>query len=157
MARVKKLTDYLEANGVPYSTGTHAEAFTAQEVAAAQHVPGRMVAKTVVVKTERRFLMAVVPAHRKVDLAHLRALLGEGEVRLAQESEFARLFPECEVGAMPPFGNLFGLDVVADSSLAQNERITFSAGTHRETLTVSYKDFERLEKPRLERLVLEED
>jgi Ala-tRNA(Pro) deacylase len=125
----------------------HRQAYTAQDVAAAAHVPGRELAKSVVIKADDRFVLAVLPAPRKVDLEGLRQTLGASEVRMAHESEFASLFPGCEMGAMPPFGNLYGVDVYVDEALSQDEEIVFNAGTHVDAVRMRYKDFERLVKP----------
>jgi Ala-tRNA(Pro) deacylase len=139
-----KLREFLDAHKVRYTTLTHRPAFTAQEVAAAQHVPGKELAKVVVAKAGERYLMAVVPAPRKVDLRKLGQVLPEKTARLASEEEFAQLFPQCEPGAMPPFGNLFGLPVFVDQALARDEEIVFQAGTHVDTVRMKYSDFARL-------------
>lgn len=147
MAILAKLREFLERNQTPYEVMSHPTAYTAQGVAAAQHVPGRELAKVVVIKAENRFLMAVVPAPRKVSLEKLRRLLRTEPVRLATEDEFASLFPQCEPGAMPPFGNLFRLPVYVDRSLEADERIVFQAGNHTETVRLRYDDFARLVQP----------
>jgi len=147
MPILTKLKEFLDEHAVRYETLTHAPAFTAQEVAAAQHVPGRELAKVVIARAGERFVMAVLPAFRKLDLAKLGASLPEKAVGLATEEEFARLFPQCEPGAMPPFGNLFGLPVYVDASLACDETIVFQAGTHTETVRLRYADFTRLVGP----------
>jgi Ala-tRNA(Pro) deacylase len=147
MAILAKLREFLDTSRTPYEVMSHPTAYTAQGVAAAQHVPGRELAKVVVIKAEDRFLMAVVPAPRKVSLEKLRRLLRGKPVRLATEEEFATLFPQCEPGAMPPFGNLFGLPVYVDRSLEPDERIVFQAGNHTETVRLRYDDFARLVQP----------
>jgi len=145
---LKKLKDYLDRHGVHYEVLTHREAFTAQELAAAMHVPGREMAKVVVVKSGDRYLMAVLPAHHRLDLEKLRAITGR-DVSLATEAEMASLFPDCEVGAMPPFGNLYQLEVYVDRSLSEDESIVFNAGTHHEAMRASYQDFAKLVQPKV--------
>lgn len=144
-----RLTAFLEWEDVGYQTIEHATAYTAQGVAAAAHVPGQEVAKSTVVKTDGHFALAVLPAHKKVDLDALSRLTGGKAVSLASEAEFAGLFPECELGAMPPFGNLYGLPVWVDQSLAKDVTIVFNAGSHREAIRMAFADFRRLVSPRL--------
>lgn len=143
----ERLERYFQEQGVKYEVRQHPEVHTAQEVAAVEHVPGRLVAKVVVGVVDGRMTELVLPAPYRVDMPKLRAALGAKEARLAREEEFAGLFPDCEVGAMPPFGNLYNVPVVADPSLSQDPKIVFNAGTHRETMTVSYQDFVRLVAP----------
>jgi Ala-tRNA(Pro) deacylase len=143
----RKIQEYLESQGVPYEVIDHLTTYTAQEVAASAHLPGKNVAKTVIVKLDGRFAMAVLPAPYSVDLEQLRDLTGSIHVELAGEEEFTRLFPGCEVGALPPFGNLFGLEVYVASDLAQDEWIAFSAGSHTQLIRMRYADFERLVQP----------
>lgn len=145
----RKLKDYLDQNRIKYLTITHSPAYTAQEVAASAHVPGRDMAKTVIVWVADALAMVVLPANRKVVLHDLVELTGNGDVRLATEEEFASRFPDCEVGAMPPFGNLYGMDVCVSPSLAAAERIDFNAGSHTEIIQMAYADFARLVKPRV--------
>jgi len=147
MPILAKLKAFLDADKTPYEILAHRPAFTAQEVAAAQHVPPQELAKVVIVRTRDRFVMAVLPAPRRVDLHRLAEVLPEGRVRLATEQEFVQLFPHCEVGAMPPFGNLFGLPVYVDRSLEDDEEIVFPAGTHTETVRMKYADFVHLVQP----------
>lgn len=149
MAILTKLRDFLDRNNVRYEVASHAQAFTAQEVAAAQHVPGRLVAKVVMLRGGGDFVMVVLPAPLQVDLQKARAALGRADLQLATENEFAGLFPECEPGAMPPFGNLYGLAVWVDESLTKDEEIVFNAGTHTETVKMRYADFARLVQPRV--------
>lgn len=146
---VKKLKEFLDSHGIRYETIHHAEAFTAQGIAAAAHVPGREVAKTVMVKLDAKMAMAVLPASYKVDFALLKAASGAGKAVLASEQEFQDMFPECAIGAMPPFGNLYGLEVFAAESLKGNEKIAFNAGSHTELIRLSYKDFEKVVKPKI--------
>jgi len=142
-----RIAKFLKENKVKYKTQTHVPAYTAQEIAAAQHVPGKELAKTVIVKVDGKFAMAVLPASYRIDFDALKGLVKAKEVKLAGEEEFAGLFPGVETGAMPPFGNLYDLPVYAESSLREDETITFNAGTHVETITMAYADFERLVKP----------
>jgi Ala-tRNA(Pro) deacylase len=145
----QRLISYLEEQGIPYQTLEHTTAYTAQGVAASLHMRGREVAKTTVVKLDGRFEVAVLPAPRHVDFAALRALTGAQAASLATEAELARLFPGCEVGAMPPFGNLYGLPVWVDEQLAKDDAIAFNAGTHREAVKMSFADFCRAVGPRI--------
>jgi Ala-tRNA(Pro) deacylase len=145
---LKKLQDFLDDNKVKYQILTHSVAYTAQEIAALQHVPGRLMAKVVILKHNGRPLMTVLPATRRINLSRLQEVLGE-KARLETEEEFGSLFPGCEVGAEPPFGNLFNVDVLVDASLSENEEIIFNAGTHRETVRMGYKDFDRLVHPKV--------
>ncbi|MFZ5493738.1 MAG: aminoacyl-tRNA deacylase [Verrucomicrobiota bacterium] len=142
-----KLREYLDSRAVKYVSLQHSPAFTAQEVAQSVHVAGRDFAKTIVVCTEAGFAMVVLPATRRIVLADLREMLQVPHVRLATEQEFRDLFPDCELGAMPPFGNLYGLPVYVAESLADEEEIAFNAGTHTEVIKMRYEDFEALAKP----------
>ena len=143
----KQLKKFLDDAGVSYKVTKHPEAFTAQEVAAVEHVPGKAMAKVVMVLADKKPLMSVLPASYRVNFDKLKKLLGAKTVRLASEEEFGGLFPDCEVGAMPPFGEMFDLPVCSDQALQEAERITFNAGTHTETVTVTYADYERLAQP----------
>lgn len=143
----EKLEAYLRENRVPYQAQHHPVAFTAQEVAASEHIPGRLLAKVVMVSADGRMVMLAVPAPHRVDLARAATVLGAKDVRIAREAEFSGAFPDCEVGAMPPFGNLYGVPVYVDRSLAEDETILVQAGTHTDTVTLRYADFERLVKP----------
>jgi Ala-tRNA(Pro) deacylase len=147
MSVAAKLKECLDGNKVKYDVLTHPQVYTAQGVAAATHVPGNELAKSVILKVDDRFVLAVLPAPRKVDTEQLQTQLGARNVRMAHESEFASLFPGCETGAMPPFGNLYGVDVYVDRSLTRDEEIVFNAGTHVEAIRMKYKDFERLVGP----------
>lgn len=143
----ERLESYLRENGVPFRVDWHPLAYTAQEVAAAEHVSGYLVAKPVLVRCDDGgFVMAVLAAPHRLDLAKLEKLVGK-TCRLAEESEFAPLFPDCEVGAEPPFGNLYGVPVYVDRRLAEDPEIVFRCGSHRETMRVAYRDFERLVQP----------
>lgn len=149
---VKKLKDFLDKNGVKYVSLKHSPAFTAQEIAASAHVPGKELAKTVMVKLDGKMAMAVLPASFRVDFELLKKAAGAKKAELAGEEEFKGAFPECELGAMPPFGNLYGMAVYASEALAADEEIAFNAGSHIELLKLAYKDFERLVKPTVARL-----
>ncbi len=149
---VKKLKEYLDSEKIKYVSLTHSPAFTAMEVAESAHVPGRELAKTVIVKLDGRMAMAVLPSTRKVDLNLLRESVSAQEAKLASETEFRSLFPDCETGAMPPFGNLYDLEVYVSPRLAEDDQIAFNAGSHTEVMKLAYKDFERLAKPRLVRM-----
>ncbi len=144
---VAKLKQFLDANRVPYASIKHYEAFTAQEIAAAAHVRGRELAKTVMVKIDGAMAMAVLPAPKKLDTDSLKAVARARTVALATEREFKDLFGDCEPGAMPPFGNLYGIKVYVEASLAEDKQISFNAGTHDELIQMSYRDFERLVQP----------
>jgi len=145
----ERLDAYLRENKVPFQVIHHPLAYTAQEVAAAEHVPGKMLAKVVMVFADGKLVMLALPAPHRVDLNKAAAALGAKEVRLAHEEEFVAAFPDCEVGAMPPFGNLYDLPVYMDKALAEDDTIIFQAGTHTDTVSLKYADFERLVKPRV--------
>jgi Ala-tRNA(Pro) deacylase len=146
---VDKLTEFLNAHNVKYVTISHSPAFTAQEIAASAHIPGKELAKTVMVNIDGKMAMAVLPASSKVNLEALKNAAGAKTAELASEDEFQRAFPDCDIGAMPPFGNLYGMDVFASEALAQDEEIAFNAGSHVELVRLAYKDFEREVKPRV--------
>ena len=143
----RKLKEFLDRNQVRYVVMNHSAAYTSQEVAASAHVSGRDFAKTVIVKLDDEWAVAVLPANRKVILQDLREITGADQVKLATEYEFQKLFPDCEVGAMPPFGNLYGMKVFVAPVLAQEEEIAFNAGSHTEVIKMPYSDFERLAQP----------
>jgi Ala-tRNA(Pro) deacylase len=144
-----KLRDYLDQNHIKYTLITHSKAYTAQEMAAVMHVPGKELAKVVILKMDGSFVMAVIPAPHKIDLERLRDATGVKQVELASEKEFQKLFPDCEVGAMPPFGNLYGLPIYAANPLEKDKEIVFNAGSHTEAIRMQYEDFARLVKPTL--------
>lgn len=144
---LKSLTDLLEQEHVRYTVIPHTPAYTAQEVAASAHVPGRELAKTVIVKVDGRLAMVVLPATEQVRTEALCKALGARDVALADEDEFDARFPDCETGAMPPFGNLYGLEVFVSPRLAQDEEICFNAGSHEELIRMRYRDFERIAHP----------
>jgi Ala-tRNA(Pro) deacylase len=145
---VKKIKEFLDTSGVKYIVVSHAPAYTAQEIAASAHIPGRELAKTVMVKLDGKMAMAVLPASYVVDFDRLKQAAGSSKAELATEDEFRSLFPECEVGAMPPFGNLYDIPVYAEKSLTEDEEIAFNAGSHKELFRMAYKDFEKLVKPK---------
>lgn len=146
---ITKLREYLEKNGVPYEIVTHAPAFTAQRTADSAHITGKELAKTVMVKVDGDLAMAVLPAASKVNMDVLQEMLGAEHVRLASESDFKDVFPDCEVGAMPPFGNLYGVEVYVAQDLSEHETVAFNACSHTELLRMAYRDFERLVQPRV--------
>jgi Ala-tRNA(Pro) deacylase len=141
-----RLENHLRENGVVFGVQEHPTAFTAQKTAASEHVPGRMFAKVVMAITEGDLIMLVLAASSVVDVAKVSEVLGK-QAQLASEGEFASAFPDCEAGAMSPFGNLYDVPVYVDRALARNERIVFQAGTHTVTMSVVYADFERLARP----------
>lgn len=146
---VQKLKAYLDQNHVPWVSIVHSPAYTAQETAASAHVRGKNLAKTVMVKVDGRMAMAVLPASERVDLESLREMTGAARVSLATEHEFRTLFPDCEPGAMPPFGNLYGMDVFVAPHLAEDAEIAFNAGSHTELIRLPFRDFERLVQPKV--------
>jgi Ala-tRNA(Pro) deacylase len=147
MTMCRELQTYLDTHHVPYEVLTHPIAYTAQEVAHAQHIPGREIAKVVIVKTEEGApLMLVLPATHTVDFARLQAVLGT-RAELEDERAFGALFPDCKTGAAPPFGNLFGLNTLVDTALTHDEQIVFNAGSHWQAVRMRYADFARLVQP----------
>ena len=148
----KRLKEYLKQNKVKYVTCTHSQAFTAQEIAAAAHIPGKQLAKTVMVTLDGKMAMAVLPATDHVDLRLLKKATGAKQADLASEREFKDLFPDCEIGAMPPFGNLYDLEVYVAASLAEDADIAFNAGSHTELIRMAYADFADLVKPEVAEL-----
>jgi Ala-tRNA(Pro) deacylase len=148
----QQLRKFLDANHVKYVTVTHSRAYTAQELASLAHVPGRDWAKSVVVKLDGRLAMAVIPASHKVIFDLLRTAAGVATAELATEHEFASTFPDCELGAMPPFGNLYGLDVYVSEALAQEDEIAFNACSFSELVRMPYSEFARLVKPKVAKI-----
>jgi Ala-tRNA(Pro) deacylase len=144
---IEKLKEYLDQHGVEYVIITHSPAYSAQKIAASAHVSGKELAKTTIVKIDGKLAMAVLPASFQVDFERLKAVTGAQNIELAKEDEFEDRFPDCELGAMPPFGNLYGLEVFSTESLAEDEEIAFNAGSHTELIKMPYKEFERLVKP----------
>jgi Ala-tRNA(Pro) deacylase len=146
---LSSLREYLDKHNVKYIVISHSPAFTAQGIAALAHVPGKDLAKTVMVKLDDKLVMAVLPASFHVDLPMLKQEAKAQTAQLASEEDFKGRFPECETGAMPPFGNLYGIEVFADESLAKDKEIAFNAGSHRELIRLAWEDFEKLAKPRV--------
>ena len=146
---VKKLKAFLDENKVEYKVIKHSNAYTAQEIAAKSHVSGKNFAKTVIVKVDGKMTMTVLPASYQVDFELLKDIFGSSHVSLAKEDEFQRFFPDCEIGAMPPFGNLYDMEVFVAETLAEDDEIAFNAGNHTEMIKLKYSDFERLVEPRV--------
>lgn len=144
----EKIREALDAGATRYQTLPHREVFTAQEVAAASHVSGRRLAKVLIAREHAgRYFMVVLPAPCRVDLTALRNATGSRRLTLATEGELATLFPDCDTGAMPPFGNLYNLPVYVDACFPRAGDFFFQAGNHQEVVRVSYEDFERLVRP----------
>lgn len=146
---IKKLKAFLDENNVKYVTVKHSSAYTAQEIAASAHVAGKKFAKTVIIKIDGKMAMAVLPASYQLNFKLLHDIFGTQQVTLATEAEFKYAFPDCEVGAMPPFGNLYDMEVFVAESLAEDEEIVFNAGNHTESIKLKYEDFEKLVRPRV--------
>ncbi len=144
---VANLRAYLDEQAVKYVSISHSRAYTAAEVAASAHIPGKKLAKVVMVKLDGKMAMYVTTANNRLDLERLGGLCGAQTAELADETEFIKLFPDCEIGAMPPFGNLYGMAVYVDRSLTDDEEIAFNAGSHTELFRLAYRDFERLVNP----------
>ncbi|WP_107851231.1 aminoacyl-tRNA deacylase [Oceanimonas marisflavi] len=144
----QRLQQYLDQQGVKYRVISHSPAFTAQEVAEAAHIPGRIMAKVVIVTLDGRMAMVVVPAPRIIHPRNLARSLAVEQATLLHENDFREQFPDCEVGALPPFGNLYDMPVYIDSELARQEEIVFSAGSYRELFSLPMKDYLRLVRPR---------
>lgn len=152
---LKRVIEMLDREKVPYRLVPHFEAFTASELAESIHIPGRMVAKVVLVWADDRTVMAVLPSHRRLDLLRLADTVGAKRAELSDENALKKLFPDCEVGAMPPFGNLYGIPVYVDGSLASEAVIFFPAGSHREVLEIRFQDFRELARARVGHFLLE--
>ncbi len=146
---VKKLMELLDKKNVKYINISHSTAYTAQEVAAQSHVSGKEFAKSVLFKLNGKLIMVVLPASYHVNLQMLKKEIGTEKIRLAYEQEFIDKFPDCEPGAMPPFGNLYGLKIYVDKSLSENEEIAFNACSHKEIIRMSYNKWENLVKPKV--------
>ncbi|MBN2160992.1 MAG: YbaK/EbsC family protein [Spirochaetes bacterium] len=147
--RGEKLIDYLKSNNVSFKVIHHPVAYSSAQTAHLAHVPGREMAKPVIVKIKGKLTMVVITANQKVNISLLKALYGTEDVELASEIEFIRRFPDCEMGAMPPFGNLYGMDEIVSEELAKDEEIVFNAGTHTELIKMKYRDFEGLVHPKI--------
>jgi Ala-tRNA(Pro) deacylase len=150
---ITKLQRFLDEHNILYTRISHSLAYTSQGIAALAHIPGRELAKTVVVKIDGKMAMAVLPASAHVDLNRMRAAVCANAVELATETEFKDRFPDCETGAMPPFGNLYDLPVFVDDSLTRDKEMVFNACSHRELIRMAYADFEKLVKPEVLSLV----
>ncbi len=152
---VQRLKEFLDEQGVRYVSIAHSTAFTAQEIAALTHIPGREMAKTVILKLDDKMAMAVLPASRHVDLGAVKAAAGAKHAGLATEAEFRERFPDCETGAMPPFGNLYEMPVFVEEALTRDREIAFNAGSHSEIIRLAYEDFARLVRPTIASFALE--
>ena len=146
---VQKLKEFLDTNTIKYVTLSHSKAYTAQEVAATSHTPGKELAKTVMIKVDGKMSMAVLPSSFQIDFTLLKKAIKAQIVELAEEQEFRDKFPGCDVGAMPPFGNLYGMDVYVAEKLTEDKEIAFNAGSHTELIRMAYDDFARLVKPKV--------
>lgn len=144
----RRLKEFLDENNIKYISIQHSRAYTSTEIAASAHIPGKELAKTVMVNLDGKTAMAVIPASHKLKTELLLKAAGAASVRLASEMEFKNKFPDCEIGAMPPFGNLYNMEVYVSDKLAEDEVIAFNAGTHTELIRLAYKDFERLVGPK---------
>ena len=149
MRVLKRLQEYLDANHVPYEVLGHEKAYTAPEIAHTLHVSGKLLAKVVMIKADERFVMAVLPSNWKIDFNRLKEVLGSSRVRLATEDEFKGLFPDCKIGTMPPFGNLYGIEVYVDQFLTEDEAIVCQAGTNVGAVKLRYEDFANLVHPKV--------
>jgi len=143
----ERLQAYLDAQHVPYTLQQHDVAYGAQQIAQSEHIPGSLVAKAVIVQANGNPVLLALPADSRIDFERVKTLLHAHRLRLAGETEVAPLFPDCEVGAMPPFGNLYDLPVVVDRRLADNQNLVFPIGTYTETMRLRYDDFARLVQP----------
>jgi Ala-tRNA(Pro) deacylase len=153
MPLLKSLREFLDANHAEFTHTVHSNAFTAREVASAEHLPAREVAKTVVVHGDGGYYLLVVPANKQVDFREVRASLGLSSVRMATEHELGLLFPDCELGAMPPVGGLYGLRVYLDASMAEQDQIAFNGGSHRDEIHMTMAEYRRLVQPSVGSLV----
>lgn len=144
-----KLTQFLDEHQVKYVTISHSRAYTAQEIAAAVHIPGKELAKSVIVQVNGDFIMVVLPATCKIKFDLLKSTLGKENVRLATEDEFKSLFPDCEIGAMPPFGNLYTIPVYMSEELEEDEEIAFNAGTHTDIIRMTTSSYKHLVNPKI--------
>ena len=147
MASCERLKNYLDSNGVKYITIVHSTAFTSQEVAASVHIKGKEFAKCVIVKSDGKFFMLVVPSDHRVNFEKVKSILNVENLTLASESEFRELFPDCETGAMPPFGNLYDVPVYVDERFKANDEISFNGGTHNDVVKMKMADYVRLVEP----------
>jgi len=144
-----QITEFLNKSKVKYKVTKHEPAYTAQNLAAAEHEPGKFVAKPVIVKADDKYVMCVLSAPRKVDMKALKKQLGAKSVKLADEKQIGRLFPDCALGAEPPFGNLYDLSTVMDKALDADDHIAFQAGSYEKAIRMSMKDYKRLVEPKV--------
>ncbi len=147
----KKIKEFLDENRIKYLTVTHSISYTAQEIAASAHIKGKGFAKSVLIKSDGKLIMVVLPGSYRVDFDKLKEAVGSSDIRLANEQEFKDKFPDCEVGAMPPFGNLYNIDTYVAASLVEDEDFAFNAGTHTELIRMPYRDYENLVNPKIVR------
>ncbi|MCP3905939.1 MAG: YbaK/EbsC family protein [Planctomycetes bacterium] len=145
----RKLKDFLDRNDIAYVMIAHSPAYTAQGIAQSAHVPGKELAKCVIIKVDGELAMAVLPATHKVDVDVCREAIGAKSVEIASEKEFSHTFPGCELGAMPPFGNLWDVPVYVAARLTEDETIVFNAGSHTELIRMHFADFQRLVQPKI--------
>jgi len=149
----ERLETYLREQQVPFQLQHHARTFSAQKIAECEHIPSKIVAKTVMALADNHMIALVLPATSRADLNQVRTALGVKEIRLAHEREFADTFPDCEVGTMPPFGNLYNIPVYVEKHLTEQETIVFPVGTSTDTMSLKYADFERLVHPQVNTFV----
>jgi len=147
MSILKRLKEYLDEKNIRYISIDHSPAYTGQELAESVHISGKEIAKTVILEAGGSYMMAVLPASRKVNFDYLEVQIAAKGLRLADEDEIKDLFPDCEVGAMPPFGNFYEMPVYAASALSEDEEIVFNAGTHTDAIRMGYNDYIRLVDP----------
>lgn len=147
MDHLQKVQDYLDDAGVEYEIFHHEPAYTAMEIAASQHIAGKQMIKCVLVKSKKGYTLCVLPAIHRLDFVRLRAIIGADDLQLATEEEVGKLFPECELGAEPPFGHWHGLPTVVDEILEEDLDIVFNAGTHTDTIKMRYTDYKQLAHP----------
>lgn len=153
MALPKRVKQYLKENRIKYQISRHKQVFTTQEVAATQHISGKQMLKVVIVKA-KDFVMMMLPANLLLDIKKVKKILKSRSVRLAKETEIEKLFPDCEIGAMLPFGNLYNLPIYIDKSLTEKEEVVFKAGDHTHTITMKCEDLTRLVQPKIEKFSL---
>jgi Ala-tRNA(Pro) deacylase len=143
------LREYLDEQGVQYKLSHHPPVYSAQELAAVEHLPGMQVIKPVVVRADGEYVMCVLPASYRLDMSELRNQLHADDVKIAEEQALQRLFPGCELGAEPPIGRLFGIPTVMDESLTRDDVVTFQAGTHQDAVTMSLAEYRRVAQPEM--------
>jgi len=144
-----RVIEFLDKSGVKYELTKHPPAFTAQHMAAQEHEPGKFVAKPVVVKADDKYVMCVLSACYKIDLRTLKGQLGAKSVKLVEENDIGKMFPDCELGAEPPFGNLYDLPTVMDKALEKDDHIIFQAGSHEKAIRMSMADYRKLVEPKV--------